>query len=175
MIYVIIVDFVISWENINKIGMSDFPTNYQQNVHQIGQTIAWSVLLNFMIISINLRFYKKGFLTHALLGYTILLLTYTFIIYFLAPYGFNINTNNFPLLLYIHAIIGCALLAFVALEVIGGILSKMTEDRISLGVTMAKRIKTLHRIFGYFLAFVYKVNVFWSWGTGVVFYILILW
>lgn len=71
--------------------MSNLPTNYQVNVHQCGQTIAWSLLLNVSIIAAILRQDKIALIMHLVAGWAILITTYTMILQFLIPLGFNVS------------------------------------------------------------------------------------
>ena len=70
--------------------MSEAPP-YQQNVHQVGTTIAWSFIVNVGIIAGTLRFNRVASVIHALFGWMVLILTYIFILYYLIPLGFNAN------------------------------------------------------------------------------------
>lgn len=145
-------------------------------IHQIGQTLAWSVLFNVTVLFINLR--HKHFATnlHSLLGWCMLLLTYIDILIFLIPYGFNISIQNDSLLLYIHGVIGLCMLGFVVLQVVGGVLIRMQLSDKTSSLATAGNVKKGHRAFGYFLAVIYKINIIWSWvPTWSVVAILIIW
>lgn len=146
------------------------------NIHQIGQTLAWSVLFNVAVLSINLRHKHYAANLHSLLGWCILLLTYIDILIFLIPNGFNITIQGDSLLLYIHGIIGLCLMGFVVLQVSGGVLIRMQLSDKSSSLATAGKVKKGHRAFGYFLALIYKINIIWSWvPTWSVVGILIVW
>jgi len=53
-----------------------------------GQTFTWCILVNFTILFALLKFNKIAVLLHGILGATMIILTYFFILWFLAPYGF---------------------------------------------------------------------------------------
>jgi hypothetical protein len=69
--------------------MSQLASNYQQNVHQVGQTVAWSLIFNVAVIAAALRYDKVAALGHSIFGILVLVLTYTFVLYYLIPLGFN--------------------------------------------------------------------------------------
>ena len=64
--------------------------NYQQNAHQMGLTVAWSLILNISVIAAVLKYDKRLVAVHALFGWIILILTYVMILILLIPYGFNV-------------------------------------------------------------------------------------
>ena len=101
--------------------MSALAPYYVMNVHQDGMTAAWSLLLNLGIIAGALRYYKLALMTHIVSEIIVLLLTYTFILYVLIPYGFNVNNPN-DWKLYAHGIVGCMLLGFSIFQTVGGLL-----------------------------------------------------
>lgn len=146
------------------------------NIHQIGQTLAWSVLFNVAVLFINLRHKHYAANLHSLLGWCMLLLTYIDILIFLIPNGFNITIQGDSLLLYIHGIIGLCLMVFVVLQVSGGVLIRMQLSDKTSSLATASKVKKGHRAFGYFLALIYKINIIWSWvPTWTVVGILIVW
>ena len=64
--------------------------SYQINVHQMGLTVAWSLILNISVIAAVLKYDKRLVAVHALFGWIILILTYVIIFFLLFPYGFNV-------------------------------------------------------------------------------------
>lgn len=62
--------------------MASQPTNYQQNVHQVELTVAWSLIVNVSVVCAVFKHDKLAALAHLMFGCIILLLCYTFIIYF---------------------------------------------------------------------------------------------
>lgn len=78
---------------------------------------------------------------------------------------------------YLHAIFGCAMLGFVVLQVVSGLItsyylnSKVLEQKVKI------YIKGFHIIFAYFLGVLFKINMIWNWySTEIkVFVLLIVW
>lgn len=106
--------------------MAEVATNYQQNVHQIGNTVAWSIILNIGIVCGALRFDRVAAAAHLTFGIIILVMTYVFVFYLISPYGFNANIVG-GWWFYAHGIIGCMLIGFVTLQVAGGLLAKFGQ------------------------------------------------
>lgn len=156
--------------------MSNFANNFQQNAHQIAQTFAWSILLDIAIVLGALRYDKAAAITHLIFGWIILILTYTFVLYFLIPYGFNVGQVG-TWTAYAHGIIGCMLLGFIALQIIGGIANRMLQRGKKTEIFLLKKFRMVHRIFGYFLAILYKINLLWAWFNTLtyVFIALMVW
>ena len=142
--------------------MADVATAYEQQVHQNGQTVAWSILLNVAIMAGALRYDRVAAALHAVLGVMVLILTYTFVLYFLIPYGFNVN-NPLNWELYGHGIIGCMLLGFVLMQVAGGAISRLAQEEKKTEMKRLQFMRRMHRYFGYFLALFYKTLVIWAW------------
>jgi hypothetical protein len=152
------------------------PGPLTSNIHQIGQTIAWSVLLNISVVAINLK--HKGFSLplHSILGWVILALTYIDILVFLIPLGFNLSVVNSGTLLYVHGIIGLCMIAFVVMQLAGGVLIRLQLGNKSANQALLDKVKKGHKLFGYFLALIYKINILISWApTWAVVGILVLW
>jgi hypothetical protein len=105
------------------------PGPVASNVHQIGLTVAWCLFYDCAVVAINLRHFKNSDMIHSLLGWGMLVLTYICILLFLIPQGFNVGLNNNGVLLYIHGIIGLAMMAFVVLQVVGGVITKLNIDK----------------------------------------------
>jgi hypothetical protein len=146
------------------------------NVHQIGNTLAWCFFYDIAVVLINMRYIKSATNAHALLGWCMLILTYIDILIFLIPNGYNISVANNSLLLEIHGIIGLCMMAFVVLQVTGGIIIRLQLTDKSTQKTITAKIKSGHRYFGYFLALLYKVNIIWCWiPSWVIVGILVLW
>lgn len=74
--------------------MSDLADGYQSNIHALGMTAAWSLLFNITVLCGALRFDKAAALAHTIFGWIIFIMTFTFILYLLAPYGFNLSTGT---------------------------------------------------------------------------------
>jgi hypothetical protein len=105
--------------------MSGIAPNYQQNVHQIGNTIAWSIILNVSIVCGALRYDRVAAAAHLLFGIIILVMTYIFVFYLLGQYGFNANSLGWWY--YAHGILGCMMIAFVLIQVILGLASRFLQ------------------------------------------------
>lgn len=153
--------------------MASQPTNYQQNVHQVELTVAWSLIVNVSVVCAVFKHDKSAALAHLMFGCIILLLCYTFIIYFLQPYGFNANTLGWWF--YAHGILGCMMLGFSLLQVMGGFAIRFLQHGKTLSVFSIKLMKRGHQIFGLFLAVLYKINIIWAWYGFEAFTILIIW
>lgn len=159
--------------------MSGSPTNYQNNIHAIGATVAWTVLLNISIVCGALRYDKVAALAHAIFGWIILILTFIAVLTILGPFGFIVSPadGNFW---YAHAIIGVMLLGFVVIQVVGGVVARLCQTSKSMDILKLKPIREVHRYFGYFLALLYKINILWAFSsnltsTGVLLAWEILW
>jgi hypothetical protein len=78
-------------------------------------------------------------------------------------------------LLYVHGVIGCALLGLVALQVTGGILARFCQLNKLIDIFKLQSIKNLHKYCGYSIGVVFKINILWSWAVNWVFVFLIIW
>lgn len=103
--------------------MSSIASQYDQNVHQIGNTVAWSIILNVAILCAALRHDRLAALAHAIFGFIILILTFICVLFMLSLYGFNANTLGWEY--YAHGILGLLLLGFITIQVAGGITYKL--------------------------------------------------
>lgn len=156
--------------------MSSGPSNFDILVHQYGQSLTWCILLDLTAIFALMKYSRLAATLHAILGIVILLLTYFFILWFLIPYGFIQSQKEF-ILYYLHAIIGCAMLGFSALQASSGIITKYFLNSSELKLQTKKWIKNFHKFFAYFLAILFKINILWNWYTTYLptFYFLIAW
>lgn len=150
--------------------MSQGPaSNLQINIHQIGQTVTWVILYDISIICACLNHKKSTAIVHSLLGWAILLMTYSLILLYLIPYGFFATQSGQPILLSIHGVIGLCLMAFVVIQVSIGVFSRLYLQNEKADLQLTRRTKNFHKYFGYFLAVVYKINIIWAWfGTWYV-------
>lgn len=148
--------------------MSSFATPYEENVHQVGLTVAWSILLNLAVLCAALRQDRLAAFAHAIFGFIILILTFVCILIILIPYGFNLNKEE-DWQLYAHGIAGLMLLGFVVIEVGLGLSYKLLREGKRVDIFKLRFIRTAHRIFGYCLALFYKfINIyFWLWLPDV--------
>ena len=137
-------------------------TYYQENVHQCGLTIAWSLVVNVAIVAATLRYDKVALIIHALLAWTILIVTYVLITFLLAQYGFNVALFD-TWSMMAHGIIGVALLGFIVIQVAGGMACKMFQNNKSIDIHKLKIMRNLHRAMGYFLAILYKILILYAW------------
>ena len=149
---------------------------YVFNVHQDGMTVAWSFLINIGIIAGALRYYKLALVLHSLCGVLNFIITYTFILYVLAPYGFNISLENDGWLLYAHGIVGCMLLGFSVFQSFSGTLIIWLRQGREMDIHKIKRLRKVHQFFGYFLTILYKYINCYFWNYEVDFmYVLVAW
>lgn len=147
------------------------------NIHQIGNTLAWSVCFNIAVVTINLKYRQNALLLHSLLGWGMLALTYFDILLLLIPNGFNVTpAQGNPVLLFIHGILGLCMMAFVVGQASGGVIIRMQLDKETPNLNLLGRVRKGHKYFGFFLAVVYKINIIWSWiPTWAVVALLVLW
>lgn len=155
--------------------MSATPDNYQLNVHQFGMTVTWSLLFNVSVFCAILRHSKTAQISHSILSFMILISTYVFILYFLVPFGFNIVISQTSVLMYVHGVLGCALLGLVALQVTGGVLARFWQLNQLADIFKLQKVKNAHKYTGYTIAVIYKINILWSWGVNGIFIFLIIW
>jgi len=156
--------------------MSGLPSAYLDNVHAIGATGAWTVLLNISIVSAALRYDKVAAMAHAIFGWMILLLTFIAILVLLGPYGFYITPQAFGTVTYVHGILGCMLIGFVILQVAGGTLATILQRNKMIDIIKVKPIRAVHRYFGYFLALLYKLDILYEFYVNTyVFISLMIW
>ena len=155
--------------------MSELAPYYVMNVHQDGMTAAWSLLLNLGIIAGALRYYKLALITHIVSEIIVLILTYTFILYVLVPYGFNVN-NPSDWTLYAHGIVGCMLLGFSVFQTVGGLLIYLGRKSKRWDIEHLKTLRKIHMFFGFFLALIYKFINLYAWRFTIQFmYVLVIW
>jgi len=156
--------------------MSASPSNYQMNVHQIGLTVTWCFLLNFSVLCALLKYQKAAIIIHSVIGGIMMVMTYVFVLYLLAPFGFFVTIASSGILFYIHGIIGCALLGLVALQVTGGLLARFCQLNRLADIFKLQLIKNVHKYCGYSIGVLFKVNIIWCWDDVIwVFVFLIIW
>ena len=68
--------------------MTDGPNEFDILIHQYGNTATWTFLVNVSIILALLKFSRLAAFVHMLIGLTIFVTTYVFILWFLIPFGF---------------------------------------------------------------------------------------
>lgn len=64
------------------------PTDFDILVHQYGNTATWTFLVNLTIILALLKFSRLAAFVHMLIGLTMFVTTYFFVLWFLVPFGF---------------------------------------------------------------------------------------
>jgi len=151
-------------------------TYYDMTIHQGGMTMAWSLVINMAIIAATLRYDKVALIVHAVLGWTIFVISYTMILFLLAQYGFNVNLFD-SWYWMVHGIVGCALVGFLLIQVAGGMACKTLHNTKSLEIKNLRLIRTSHKVLGYFIVIVYKALVLWAWHNYVtrMMYYLLIW
>lgn len=90
-------------------------------------------------------------------------MTYTFVLYILAPYGFFVTIDQSGILFYIYGIIGCALLGLVVLQIAGGFIGRFCQVNQRLDIFKLRMLKGVHKYTGYFIALLFKINIIWCW------------
>jgi hypothetical protein len=149
----------------------------ETNIHQIGNTVAWCLLLDISIVAIHLKHNQHSLVVHSILGWVIFALTYVDILLLLIPNGFNVTVaRNNSVLLFIHGILGLCMMAFVVVQVAGGVLIRLQLGNRQANLALLAKLKKAHMSFGYFLAIVYKINIIWSWAPSwPIFGLIIVW
>lgn len=143
------------------------PSNYQIYVHEIGNSVAWEILLNITVILALLKHSWSAAFLHMAIGFIMLFLTYFFILWFLIPFGF-IQSQEAVFVYYLHAIVGCAMLGFVVLIVASGLFTRFAKD-MAFSMKLKRYVKWFHKIFTYLVIILFKINILFNWyGTSLV-------
>lgn len=95
------------------------------------------------------------------IGIVMLCLTYFFILWFLAPFGF-IQSQEQVFVYYLHAIIGCAMLGFVVIIAASGLFTRYAKD-MAFSWGLKHFIKRFHNIFAYLVIILFKINILFNW------------
>lgn len=138
----------------------------------------WSILFNIAAVSSLFRFNIKATYLHSILGFIILALTYFAILLLLVPLGFNMKLDEVGTLMFILGLLGMCMLGFVLIQAGGGLIIKFYTRNINAKVRLIKRIKLVHKFFGFFLGILYKIIILYSWYRAslyLVTFILIFW
>lgn len=147
---------------------------FSSTIHQIGNTLAWSGLLNVSLLFIHTRHHRHSLLVHSIMGWIIFALTYIDILIILIPFGLDVTMANSSILLVIHSILGFCMMGFVVLQVTGGVLIRLQLGKRETNMGLMAKLKKGHAAFGYLLAVVYKINVIWSWYPTIIMMVLLL-
>ena len=102
--------------------------NLQMNIHQIGNTIGWSILFNISVSGILIRSHPATPIMHSIIGFIILAIMLASILQILIPFGMNVSVPKNSVLLEIHAIIGLIFIGAVTMLVFGGVFAKMKQE-----------------------------------------------
>jgi hypothetical protein len=86
-------------------------------------------------------------------------MTFGFVLYFLVPVGFNIVYSEANVMNYLHGVFGCALLGFVVIQVITGMVARFCQLNEVIDILKIINIKKFHRYLGYAMAIVYKIDI----------------
>lgn len=143
--------------------MSAGPTNGQILVHQVGNSVTWEILLNITVVLALLKHSWSAAFLHMAIGIVMLFLTYFFILWFLAPFGF-IQSQEAVLVYYLHAIIGCAMLGFVVIIAASGLFTRYARN-LAFSRGLKNFIKRFHKTFAYLVIILFKINILFNWYT----------
>lgn len=143
--------------------MSAGPTNSQILVHEVGQSVAWEILLNVSIILALLKYSGSAAFLHMVIGICMFFMTYFFVLWYLIPFGF-IQSQEAVLVYYIHAIIGCGMLGFIVLLVGSGLFTRYSVDSV-FGKKLRFFVKKFHILFAYAIIILFKINILYNWYT----------
>lgn len=140
-------------------------TNISTNVHQLGMTLMWTGVSTVMLMAILLRDYSKAWLVHAILGSLILLVTFTFMLLFLIPLPFPPEGQG--TLVYVHGILGATIITFIGFQVFGGFYGLWFQRQRQNNPQDIQNRKLGHKILGYIIMVILKINVLVMWvGYG---------
>jgi len=101
-----------------------FPPPNIQAVHNICNSVAWSVLFNFSVFLVQFKHSPMAMYFHNILGILILLLTYFGILWILIPTGFNLTVADSDLFMFIHGILGLCIMGLMIIQAGGGLVIK---------------------------------------------------
>ena len=158
--------------------MSSPPPPNIQAVHNICNSVAWSILFNISVFLSLFKFSRVAAWMHMILGFIILLLTLFAILWLLIQYSFNLSVAEVGGLLFAHGILGLCMIGFAIIQVAGGLFAKLYSVDKRANLKAVRWIKRCHMAFGYFMGLLYKINILWSWYAvplPLVTYILIAW
>ena len=130
--------------------------------HMFGEVAVWSIFLNLSLIFTLLKHKKLAVILHGIVGFLQLCAAFSFMIIMLTPKGFHMTIEKHGYLIYIHSIAGLVLIAYIGLQVIVGIIMKLALiSRYSTRAVLT--LKKIHRLAGWVLAVVVKVQVVVIW------------
>ena len=135
---------------------------YFLNVHQVGLTCAWSILLSVSIVAAVLRYDKIAAITHAIFGWVIFIFSFVFILYLMIPYGFNLDSSA-GWILYSHGIVGVMLFGLVVIQVGTGAVARELQHRVNFDIKKIGILRTIHRFLGFLMYITYNVLLLLAW------------
>ena len=135
---------------------------YFLNVHQVGLTCAWSILLSVSVVSAVLRYDKIAAITHAIFGWVIFIFSFVFILYLLIPWGFNLDSSS-GWKLYSHGILGVMLFGLVVIQVGTGAVARELQHRANFDIKKIRILRTFHRFLGFLMYIAYNVLLLIAW------------
>ena len=148
--------------------------NYSMNMHQVGLSCVWSLLLSVSVISAVLRYDKIAAITHAIFGWVILIFSFVFVLLLLAPWGFNLD-NSMGWITYSHGIVGVMLFGLVVIQVGTGAVARELQHRASISINKIRILRSFHRYLGYINYIAYNVLLLIAWYPNNAFYGFIAW
>ena len=144
------------------------------NVHQVGITTAWSLLLSVSIISAIFRYDKIAAITHVVFGWVIFVYTFVFMLILLIPWGFNLD-SSMGWVTYSHGIMGVMLFGLVAIQVGLGVVARQLQHGAKVEISKIKVLRLIHRYLGYLMYIAFNVELLIAWYGSDAFYGFIAW
>lgn len=133
-------------------------------MHGLLLTIAWCFIADIGVWIKYVYEFKQRVLAHSLLMTLSLVLSLA--MQGLALYGMDITLDMFPQIESAHVVIGLIALAWISLQFLLGIASRILLTSKSVSPKTIRVFRMLHRISGYILLLVVKVNVLIGWWMG---------
>ena len=148
--------------------------NFNLNVHQIGVTTAWSLLLSVSIVTAIFRYDKIAAITHVVFGWVIFVYSFVFMLILLIPWGYNL-TSEYNWVTYAHGVVGVMLFGLVSIQVGLGMVARQLQHGAKVDFGKIKVIRAIHRYLGYLMYIAYNVELLIAWYPGDFFNGFIAW
>ena len=136
--------------------------------HLITLTVSWNVLANVAVYAALFRHTVKGYYTHAILSWLIIIVTLISTLLYIIPKGIpetctiaedvDCDPFQFPL-----AIEGTILTFWLAIQIFSGIFARAWQEYPFARSLTVIRSRRFHQYSGYFILLLGKVNCFIHW------------
>ena len=130
--------------------------NFNLNVHQIGVTFAWSLILSVSIVSAIFRYDKIAAIAHVVFGWVIFVYSFVFMLILLIPWGYNL-TSEYNWVTYAHGVVGVMLFGLVTIQVGLGMAARQFQHGAKMDFEKIKVIRAIHRYLGFLMYIAYNV------------------